>query len=342
MSYDLGVDPTPGSAPEPPEAADPSPPTPPDATEPPQARPRPPGNPLVYFGILVLLYVGPGAMSQIAVPVAGLAWAQLFVFLLPAVALAAAWNLDPRRALLLERQVSVPVVLLGILIGLVGFIPAGAVMALVSLALPEEWLVKFDLAPLFLGPPWQRIALSLLAAIVAPVCEEVAFRGHMLTLWRARLRPAAAIVVTALLFAMLHLDPVRFVAVFLLGILFGWLAWRAGSLWPAIFAHAANNATASLLVGSIGEAASTRQQPAPRDALIALGMGLVLVTPLVLAYWRATPAPPPASEALVPLDPSPDAPRFSLRRIPPSVPAATLLGVVSLTIIVAAGVVRRW
>jgi hypothetical protein len=280
-------------------------------------------------------------MSQMAVPVAGLAWAQLFVFLLPAIATAAAWNLDPRRALLLWRRPPVVAVLLGLLIGLVGFLPAGAVMALVSLTLPHEWVVKFDLAPLFLGPPWQRIALSLLAALVAPICEEAAFRGNMLTLWRARIRPGPAIVATALLFALLHLDPVRFVAVFLLGILFGWLAWRAGSLWPAVAAHAANNATASLLVGAVGEAAANRESPDPRAALLALGMGALLVTPLLLAYVRVTPIPPPASEALEPVDPSPDAARTSLRRVPPSVPAAIVLGTVSLALIVIVGLVRR-
>jgi hypothetical protein len=291
--------------------------------------------------MLVLLYVGPGALSQIAVPVAGLAWAQLFVFLLPAIAAAAVWNLDPRRALLLARRPSAPVVLLGLLIGIVGFVPAGAVMALVSLALPQEWIVKFDIAPLFLGPPWERIALTLLAAVVAPICEEAAFRGHMLTLWRARLRPGAAIAVTALLFAVLHLDPVRFVAVFLLGLLFGWIAWRAGSLWPAIAAHAANNAVAALLVGTVGETAGHREAPDARAALLALGMGALLVAPLLLAYVRLTPVPPPPSEALEPLDPSPDAPRVSLRRVPPSVPAAILLGVISLALIVIVGVARR-
>lgn len=301
----------------------------------------PPGNPFAYFALLVVLYVGPGALSQMSIPVAGLAWAQLFVFLLPAVAAAAAWNLDPSRALLLARRPPVAAVLLALLIGLVGFIPAGAVMALVSLGLPREWIVRFDLAPLFLGPSWQRIALSLLAALVAPICEEAAFRGQMLTLWRARLRPWPAIVVTAFLFALLHLDPVRFVAVFLLGVLFGWLAWRAGSLWPAIFAHAANNATAALLVGSVGEAAAGRSLPEPRDAVMALGTGLLLVTPLLLAYARVTAVPPPISEALEPLDPSPDAPRFSLRRVPPSVPAAVLLGAVSLLVILAVGVLRR-
>lgn len=288
-----------------------------------------------------MLYIGPGALSQIAVPVAGLAWAQIFVFLVPAIAAAAIWNLHPRRALLLWRRPPIAAVLLGLLIGLVGFIPAGAVMALVSLLLPHEWLVKFDLAPLFLGPAWQRIALSLLAALVAPVCEEAAFRGHMLTLWRARLRPWAAILATAFLFALLHLDPVRFVAVFLLGVLFGWIAWRAGSLWPAIAAHAANNATAALLVGTIGEAAARRDAPDPRAALLALAMGTLLIAPLLMAYARMTPVPPPASEALEPIDPSPTAPRASLRRVPPSVPAAALAGLVSLALIVAVGLARR-
>jgi hypothetical protein len=60
--------------------------------------------------------------------------------------------------------------------------------------------------------------------------------------------------VTAFVFSAFHLDPVGLAARFELGLLFGLLAWRSGSLWPAMAAHGANNLISSLLFLGAGEA----------------------------------------------------------------------------------------
>ena len=60
--------------------------------------------------------------------------------------------------------------------------------------------------------------------------------------------------VTAFVFSAFHLDPVGLTARFELGVLFGLLAWRAGSLWPAIAAHGANNLVSSVLFLTAGDA----------------------------------------------------------------------------------------
>ena len=93
--------------------------------------------------------------------------------------------------------------------------------------------------------------------IQAPLYKEVLFRGVILGGLLAHRTPARAIVWSAVLSAIIHLDPWRFPAAFLLGIVFAWIVVQTGSLLPAIVGHALNNfliVTASHLgvLGSTG------------------------------------------------------------------------------------------
>jgi hypothetical protein len=179
-----------------------------------------------------------------------------------------------------------------------------------------------------------------MAALLAPLCEELAFRGHLLPLLRARLPARAAIVTGALAFAAMHFDPVRLASVFLLGCVFGWLAWRSGSLWPAVAAHVGNNGVAALLLlGAAGERAAGGpggSRPPPAAALAAVLIGGALVLPLLGWFRRLTPEPPGFEDALLAADPG--APRsFDLRRVPRWMGIAVLAAVASLAAIVAVG-----
>jgi hypothetical protein len=97
-------------------------------------------------------------------------------------------------------------------------------------------------------------------------------------------------------FAALHFDPVRFPAVLLLGVAFGWLTWRTGSIWPSALAHAVNNGAAVALLAL----APTAEVADPADALGAsaaaalLAAGLLLLGLLVrAAHHQLPPAPAP-------------------------------------------------
>ena len=82
--------------------------------------------------------------------------------------------------------------------------------------------------------------------IVAPVVEEVLFRG---ILWRAIEKMTStniAWAVTSVLFAAAHTDIIHIIAVFPLGVLFGYLRKRTNNIWAPMIAHATNNLLASL------------------------------------------------------------------------------------------------
>ncbi len=90
--------------------------------------------------------------------------------------------------------------------------------------------------------------LSTLIAlvIVAPLTEETLCRGLILGGFLRRYTVRKAVLVSALLFAAVHLNPYQFVTAFALGVLIGWVFLRTRSLLPCIYAHALNNAAGFL------------------------------------------------------------------------------------------------
>jgi hypothetical protein len=290
---------------------------------------------LAFFGVVLLLFL-PGMAAQVAFRPAGLAWSEVFAFLLPAVVAAAGSNLRVRTYLRLGRPPRLAIAL-GALVGGAGYLVAVALLMLAQRLLPHRWVELFDPTQIFEGPPWERVLVAAIAVVVAPPCEEIAFRGYVQTTLALRRRPAVAIAAAAALFAAMHLDPVRFPALLFLGCVFGWLAWRAGSLWPAVAAHAANNAITSTLFLSSAE---PPPDPSPPPAAAILGTAIVGGAALALllrAYRAVTPAPPPATAAIALRDPALPSIGFSPVRVPRELRAGAVAGIALLFLVLLAG-----
>jgi membrane protease YdiL (CAAX protease family) len=84
--------------------------------------------------------------------------------------------------------------------------------------------------------------MAFAAIIVAPVCEEVVFRGYLYGVGKRFLGPVVAAAVTALIFSAAHASIVALLPLFLFGLLLTWLYERTGSLWAPIASHACFNA----------------------------------------------------------------------------------------------------
>ncbi|MFO0624319.1 MAG: CPBP family intramembrane glutamic endopeptidase [Polyangiales bacterium] len=128
------------------------------------------------------------------------------------------------------------------------------------------------------APSPAMLALSvLIIGVAAGAGEELFFRGYLLTRLARRWRPWVGNAVVALLFALMHLDPVHSSFAFLVGLALGWVSLRARSIWPTVLAHIANNT-----LSVVGTATETGEDHAPLLALfvggplaMALGLGLV-------------------------------------------------------------------
>lgn len=88
------------------------------------------------------------------------------------------------------------------------------------------------------------------AAVIAPLGEELLFRGIILSGLLAHHSRVCAVLLSAVLFGMLHLDPWTFVPIFISGMVWAWWVIRTGSLLPALFGHALNNLIAVAILHS--------------------------------------------------------------------------------------------
>jgi membrane protease YdiL (CAAX protease family) len=87
------------------------------------------------------------------------------------------------------------------------------------------------------------LSLALLAGL-APLVEELVFRGLLYGWLAGRWGSGIAFIGSSLAFAAAHVELTHVILVLPLGLVFGWLRWRSGSLWPSLVAHMINNGLA--------------------------------------------------------------------------------------------------
>ena len=78
-------------------------------------------------------------------------------------------------------------------------------------------------------------------AIIAPVVEELIFRGVIMRGFMKNYPGWLAVFLSALLFALFHLNPWQFPATFMLGLLLGWLMLEFRNILLCIIGHSVNN-----------------------------------------------------------------------------------------------------
>ncbi len=94
---------------------------------------------------------------------------------------------------------------------------------------------------------WLQLALLLM--VLMAICEELTFRGFILTGLSRHFSPVVALFLSSFLYALFHMNVFQAVPHFLLGLVLGLLTQRTGSVFPAIVLHAAFNALVGLGLG---------------------------------------------------------------------------------------------
>ncbi len=112
--------------------------------------------------------------------------------------------------------------------------------------LPVGWLRPDDVPPEVFGFGLERVVNGLAIVAVAPIAEELFFRGFMLGGLVAAVGDLRAMVVSSALFAAMHASIGTFIPLFAAGMLLAWLYLRTRSIWPPIAAHSTQNALAML------------------------------------------------------------------------------------------------
>lgn len=89
--------------------------------------------------------------------------------------------------------------------------------------------------------PGPVLMTMIAAGFVAPLVEEVVFRGFFYGWLRTRYGQVLSMVVSAGLFSLLHGIAILIPALFVVGLMLAWIYEKSGSLWPAIVMHSVFN-----------------------------------------------------------------------------------------------------
>ena len=136
--------------------------------------------------------------------------------------------------------------------------------------------------------PASLIVAIATVAVLAPVFEELFFRGILINRWGVKWRPGTAIVASALLFGVLHLIAIG--GAFMFGTIAAVLYMRTRTLLVPMAMHVANNSLVTWAILAIPtESGQAAQNPAVDAETPSMAFGLVLLaltTPILVWYLR--------------------------------------------------------
>ncbi len=99
-------------------------------------------------------------------------------------------------------------------------------------------------------PIWLFILELIFTAVLPGICEEVANRGMMLSSYK-KMGAKKAILLSGLLFGLMHLNIEQFFYASIIGFFFGFVALITDSIYPTMIMHFTNNAMSTIMGFSI-------------------------------------------------------------------------------------------
>ena len=244
---------------------------------------------LLYLAVFILM-VTLGVALQFGHPQFGLLASELLCILAPAIVVARLMRKRDDAPALLDVKtwgLSVNWTAWLIVASLLLAVSANAASALFTELVPglsemaenHEALVTKLLYPESISA---RIAAVTAIVVMAPLCEETLFRGVMLPLHSARRMPVGLLLfINGMLFSLLHLNPVTFPALVVVGAFFAHVALLTRSLWPCVVAHA----TLNFMNGVVGMEAMRTYPALDEPTLEALAVSSVVLGAAFVLSW---------------------------------------------------------
>jgi membrane protease YdiL (CAAX protease family) len=250
----------------------------------------------LWFFVQSALSPEPGESAVVVLR--GTAWLMPLLFVVLPILVLRYWKIGIVDALALRKPTAVHL-LAGLLVGVSAWIPAHELNVLQQsiVGIPEAFLrmaqqIKEAIELL----PWPMVILFL--AVVPAICEELLFRGFLMSGLSTSAKKWTAILASAGFFAVFHFILFKFVVAGALGVVLGYLCWQSRSIFPGVLAHAMHNTLGVLSVIQPKWTSYLGVPEAVKDTetslhlpshLLVLGCG-VFVFAILLASRRATPA----------------------------------------------------
>lgn len=155
--------------------------------------------------------------------------------------------------------------------------------------LPNNMEATFDM---MMHHPLGIVAIVIMAPIVEELLFRGAIQGHLLRQWK---HPAWAIVLSSLIFGLVHGNWVQAPFAFVTGLALGWMYYRTGSLLPGMLMHFVNNGTAVLSVLLADDPNSTMVSTYGATGAALMATGGFVLTILCVLFIQKKLVPQPAS-----------------------------------------------
>jgi sodium transport system permease protein len=195
--------------------------------------------------LLLLFYVGQAEQAKNLTN--GLIITEIFLVAGPPILLSRQLRYDFRKTFQLHGLKAVPAIF-AVLAAASAWVLVVEISAIQNdiFPYPQSFLDAFQ--ELFRVFQARGIAYSVaMMAVLPAVCEEALFRGFIMTGFRKQWGATRAVILTAVMFAVFHLSPYRYLPTGILGVVIGAIVIWTGSLWAGMLAHFVANASSALI-----------------------------------------------------------------------------------------------
>ena len=191
---------------------------------------------IVCFTFIMYLYVG--SIIQMKYKIGGVFGSQLLIVIIPL--LYAVYTKKNLRETFSLKLCRVPKLVSSFILFIGMFLVENTVSTLLYKFFPEEFgSTSAGLESTLMGGG--KLVTYLVVAFTPAICEELLFRGFILSGFKSRYKALTAIVLSAAIFGAYHTSLIRFLPTALLGIAFGYMLYYTGSLIPSMICHSFNN-----------------------------------------------------------------------------------------------------
>lgn len=197
---------------------------------------------ILFSVTLILFVVLSGFMPMIKIDYYIKAFAgEIVLVMIPPLLFLAILKLDFKKTLRLNK---ISILNLLIIFGIMVFsIPAVGTLNLASMSIIKLIFSKTDLPAIQIPDAVTLLKGLVVIGMSAALCEEILFRGVIQKSFE-KMGAMKSIILTSVLFGLMHHDFQKFLGTTLLGIIMGIIVYRTNSIFGGMFAHFTNNSLA--------------------------------------------------------------------------------------------------
>lgn len=186
----------------------------------------------------------------------------------------------------LNKKINLNIVFYGFLISIVSLVAFGDLTS-IFLEILSLCGYKSVLSDFVINTFWEYLIYVVVIAITPAVCEEILFRGTILSGLKS-LGFKISLVVSAIIFMLMHGNPEQTIHQFIIGLIVGYLFLKSGNVWLGVIVHFFNNFIAVTQIYLLSKVTVSTAAPVVVETSTVspwLSLLVSLVIALIVAYF---------------------------------------------------------